>query len=190
MRIRVLIVLAMGLLSTYALGVDGVTLINNATVMAAGGYPYVISIPGSYKLSGNLTNIPLGTSGIQITANNVTLDLNGFSILGQASAGSDIGISNVNSSHTTVMNGTVSGFDEGIKLGSSSRVENVHVTNQSGAGIEVGSTSIVRNNISDSNNGIFVTCPASIVGNVAVSLFGGITTSGTGCSRNENSPTP
>jgi len=34
---------------------EGVVLINQSTVMAAGGFPYVITQPGSYKLSGNLT---------------------------------------------------------------------------------------------------------------------------------------
>jgi hypothetical protein len=59
--------------------------------MAFGGFPYRITQPGSYKLSGNLT---LNTSqnanysgpggpadvAILIDANNISLDLNGFSI--------------------------------------------------------------------------------------------------------------
>jgi hypothetical protein len=59
--------------------VDGQVLINQATVMAAGGFPYVISNPGSYKLSGNLA-APAGVDAIHIAASNVVLDLNGFSI--------------------------------------------------------------------------------------------------------------
>ena len=38
-----------------AFAVDGIVLINQSTVMAAGGFPYIISQPGSYKPSGNLT---------------------------------------------------------------------------------------------------------------------------------------
>ena len=37
-------------------------------------FPLVISEPGSYRLSGNLT-APANTNGIDITANNVTIDL-------------------------------------------------------------------------------------------------------------------
>ena len=58
---------------------DGQILINQATVTAAGGFPYAISQEGSYKLSGNLVN-PAFTNGIVIAASNVTLDLNGFTI--------------------------------------------------------------------------------------------------------------
>ena len=67
--------------STSVFAVDGVVLINQASVMAAGGFPYVITQSGSYRLSGNLT-VPSGVDGIDINADNVTLDLNGFSIVG------------------------------------------------------------------------------------------------------------
>ncbi|OYU99586.1 MAG: hypothetical protein CFE45_12390 [Burkholderiales bacterium PBB5] len=50
----------------------------------APGYPITLSQPGSYKLTGNLV-VPAGTSGIEITAPHVTLDLNGFAILGPGS---------------------------------------------------------------------------------------------------------
>lgn len=78
-----------------AFAVDGVVLINQSTVMAAGGFPYIISQPGSYKLSGNLTMNTtqtgnyIGNCGglpspcdlaIGIGTSNVSLDLNGFTI--------------------------------------------------------------------------------------------------------------
>jgi hypothetical protein len=62
-----------------AFAVDGQVLINQSTVMAAGGFPYAITQPGSYKLSGNLTP-PVNVSAISISARGVTLDLNGFGI--------------------------------------------------------------------------------------------------------------
>ena len=62
-----------------AFGVDGVTLINQSAVLAAGGFPYTISQPGSYRLSGNLA-APLDAAAVVINASNVTLDLNGFTI--------------------------------------------------------------------------------------------------------------
>ena len=62
MNKRVLILLAIAILPVCAFAVDGVTLINQSTVMAAGGFPYVISQPGSYKLAGNLM-VPSGQNG-------------------------------------------------------------------------------------------------------------------------------
>jgi hypothetical protein len=40
-------------LSTPVFAVDGTTLINQATVPSAGGFPYHITQSGSYRLSGN-----------------------------------------------------------------------------------------------------------------------------------------
>lgn len=94
-------------ISIPALAVDGVTLIDQATVTAAGGFPYVISQPGSYRLSGNLV-VP-NTNGISITAANVTLDLNGFSITCQSCSVSPNGIVSL-SDATTVVNRVISGF--------------------------------------------------------------------------------
>src|SRR3989442_9173749 len=79
MRKMVFGLLAMALVPFCAFAVDGVVLINQATVNAAGGFPYTISLAGSYKLSGNLL-VPNGVDGIKINASNVTLDLNGFNI--------------------------------------------------------------------------------------------------------------
>ena len=69
--------------------VDGVIEINHISALAGNvtpgdtaGYPVTISEPGSYRLTGisspqtDLNNV------IEIDANSVTLDLNGFSILG------------------------------------------------------------------------------------------------------------
>ena len=41
--------------------------VSQATVMASGGFPYVIGTPGSYKLIGSLQVTP-GAAGIEITA--------------------------------------------------------------------------------------------------------------------------
>ena len=83
-----LVLCMMALLPACALAVDGVVLINQSTVMAAGGFPYILSQAGSYKLSGNLTmstTIAGNFSGLDIAigirSSNVNLDLNGFSIV-------------------------------------------------------------------------------------------------------------
>lgn len=68
-----------------ARAIDGVVLIDQAKVNAAGGFPFRITQAGSYRLAGNLV-APLGKTGIDISAgSSVSLDLNGFSI---SSAGS------------------------------------------------------------------------------------------------------
>jgi hypothetical protein len=72
-------ILTLALIPACAFSTDGVVLINQSTVMAAGGFPYSIAQPGSYRLSGNLM-VPSGMSAIVISVSNVTVDLNGFSI--------------------------------------------------------------------------------------------------------------
>src|SRR6266446_3470936 len=69
--------------------VDGVVLIDQNRALAGGvtpgdtpGFPVTISLAGSYRLSGNLTVPNANTTAILITADNVTIDLNGFSIIG------------------------------------------------------------------------------------------------------------
>lgn len=57
--------------------------IDQVTVLAAGGFPYKIKTSGSYILTSNLTNSK-STDAIDVTAAQVTLDLNGFEILGPA----------------------------------------------------------------------------------------------------------
>ena len=59
--------------------VDGVVLINQSTVVAAGWFPYHITQPGSYKLSGSLEP-PRNVVAMSIDADNVSLDLNGFTV--------------------------------------------------------------------------------------------------------------
>jgi hypothetical protein len=70
-----LCLLAMAI-STPLFAADGTTLINQVQVVLSGGFPYQITQSGSYTLSGNLVS-PSNTA-INITAPNVTLDLNGL----------------------------------------------------------------------------------------------------------------
>jgi hypothetical protein len=99
--------------------VDGVVLINQSTVMAAGGFPYQINNPGSYKLSGNLT-VTTRADAIDINSDDVTLDLNGFNI-SCASADCSLppalfmnGVVSNGHIDITVKNGSVRGFGQGV----------------------------------------------------------------------------
>ena len=63
---------------------DGVIEINQAGIEADGGFPYVISEPGSYILTGNLMVPDENTTAIEIEegVGSATIDLNGFAIIG------------------------------------------------------------------------------------------------------------
>lgn len=74
---------------------------------------YVITQPGSYYLTGNVTAIAASEAAITINASDVTLDLRGFALIaasgsGLTSADSAILIG-TGQSHVTVRNGTITG---------------------------------------------------------------------------------
>lgn len=160
------------LLPANLLAAEGVVLINQVRVMASGGFPYKITQSGSYKLSGNLV-VPAGVNGIEIQADNVELDLNGFAISGpgtcnghvlgnnnyqpaQSCTGNDFadGILSFGDS-ITIRNGSVRGMGVGVSgFVSGTLVEEIHATNNAIAGI---TATIVRRCLADNNgSGIFV----------------------------------
>jgi hypothetical protein len=106
------------------------------TLIPAGTAVYTISSEGSYYLGGNLS-IASGNA-ITVNANNVTIDLQGFEVIGTGgSAGIFLngGVSNV-----TIRNGTIRNFtSDGIngQGNSTVRVEKVRALNNAGSGIVV-----------------------------------------------------
>jgi len=70
--------------------------------------PFTISVPGSYYLTTNLTGSS-GANGITIASSHVTLDLDGFALLGASGSGNGILISGL-CTNVTVRNGTVRGW--------------------------------------------------------------------------------
>jgi hypothetical protein len=109
--------------------------------------PATITTQGIYCLTGNLSTASSG--GITIAANNVTLDLNGWKVGGQA-AGKGTGALGISSvySNVTVRNGIVRGFYAGVYLtGHGALVEDLLVDQNTYIGVYVqGQGSIVRNN--------------------------------------------
>lgn len=147
---------AIALAPAYLHAVDGQVLINQAIVNAAGGFPYVISQAGSYKLSGNLIVTDLTKDAIVIAHDFVTLDFGGFSIIGTAdcSSGTCIGIPGTHGGvvtannsgsfqkppspffNITVRNGTIQGMGVGIFLwGDSNTVEDMKIRSNTFDGI-------------------------------------------------------
>jgi hypothetical protein len=158
-----------------ALAVDGVALIDQSTSVNGlpgcphAGFPIEICAPGSYRLSGNLTVSSINTGAVWIKVPNVTLDLNGFAILGpvQCAAGTypvqcsdhgtGIGIF-ASTSNITVRDGTIQGLGaEGIHLdGAGNIIDDLHVDSSGaifGAGIVVGGASVIIHCTATTNAG-------------------------------------
>jgi hypothetical protein len=187
---------ALLLLAPKAHAVDGIVLINQSTSTAGlpgcphSGFPILICQPGSYRLSGNLTISAVNIDAIDITANGVTLDLNGFSITGPVvcppfflqgflqcfpvsnATGINAMIFSAKTLNVTVVNGTVSGMALGVSL-LNGTVERVNVSSNSEIGINVLS-GIVRHNVATLNNSGFSVGPGTITGNVASNNSSGI----------------
>ncbi len=137
-------------LAASAGAVDGTIEINQAKVLAAGPFPYLIGGSGSYRLTGNLV-VPSGVDGLIVSANYVTIDLNGFSIIGDGGAVYGISASVVG---TTVENGTITGFSQaGVYVGDDSIVKSVHVdSNTAGYGIDAGNNAVIEGCTANSNS--------------------------------------
>jgi len=128
--LKMIVLAVAGLAASPAWAVDGVVLIDqnralagNVTAGDAPGFPVTISQPGSYEISGNLT-VPNGVHGIEITASNVALNLNGFTIAGPPGITlppetvpplpRSRAISVLAASNVTILNGTVTQTIDGI----------------------------------------------------------------------------
>ena len=111
------------------------------------GLPITITNSGSYQLTSNIVSSSTTTNVIEINADNVTLDLNGFSIIGPRtctglnstlvctnSTMSADGIQAQNHSNIVIKNGFVQGFMTAIALSDNSlkqfgnRLDAVHVS--------------------------------------------------------------
>ncbi|NVN91043.1 MAG: right-handed parallel beta-helix repeat-containing protein [Desulfuromonadales bacterium] len=162
--------LLLALSTTPASAVDGVIEINQARALAGNvtsgdtaGFPVTISQSGSYRLTGNLTVPNTSVHAIQITADNVSVDLNGFSIIGQTvcsgtplecvPTASGYGIDSLRN-NISVANGVIRGMGMGLWLvGDTLVVENVRVLSNSMGGIYLGYNAIVNRSVSRNNGG-------------------------------------
>lgn len=174
---RMLLLFVAILFSPTAFAVDGVVLINQSTIINGlpgcpgpnpGNFPIVICQPGSYRLSGNLT-VASTSNAINITSGGVTLDLNGFAIMGPAScplvngrvsctgsAGFGIFVTNQSGGNAiqsfAIRNGTVENFLVGIHVsflvGIHGIVEEIVATGNLADGMDVLATVVRRCNTS------------------------------------------
>ena len=114
-------------------------------------YHFIINQPGSYYLSANL--LVTKAHGIQINAEGVTLDLNGFQVSRIAPSGFGIEISTA-SARANIRNGTIKGFAYGL-VGSArgSALRDLAVTNCTDHGIVVGNGAVVESCRAFDNSG-------------------------------------
>ena len=128
-----------------------------------------ISLPGAYTLNKNL--VAVGDC-IVIAASFVTLDLNGFAIMGD---GTGTGIQEAVSvpfpgfRGVVVRNGAVTNFGNGIRFPNSTgvTVDRVNATLNANNGVELGQRAVVTASRADENGGIgmLVDIGASLTGN-------------------------
>lgn len=118
---------------------------------------FKITQPGSYMLTGNITGVA-GKSGIEIASSGVTIDLNGFEMLGipgsldaiacNSGAAGPGGAGTYN--NLTIKNGSLrswggSGMRIAPAAASNIRIDSVLASGNGAMGIQVGSSAIVTN---------------------------------------------
>jgi hypothetical protein len=112
-------------LTDVARAVDGVVLISQNTALTGNvtpgdepGFPISINQPGSYRLTSNLV-VPASLNGIEIKADRVTVDLNGFAIIKAGNVSGEFAIKALPPAATNnvrVANGIITGFPNGVYL--------------------------------------------------------------------------
>jgi Right handed beta helix region len=106
--------------------------------------PYTVTNPGSYYVTTNLTGA-IGNDGIDIKTNDVTLDLDGFTLQGVAGSGAGINVLNP-ATNLVIRNGVLDSWGgNGVNAtnGYNSQFERLRESNSGGAGLATGSNCVV-----------------------------------------------
>ncbi len=102
-----------GALASTAMGVSGLAL-TAGPVAAAHLSPPCMVVNANTTLTANIVNC--AGNGIEVTADNITLNLNGFTVSGQKAEMEQAGILLDGVKNVVVKNGTVTGFDAGVSI--------------------------------------------------------------------------
>ncbi len=146
---------ALRLLATAALAAG----LAAGAAQAAGPQPIdgctTIDQPGSYILTRNITasNLEQSEGCIEVAADHVTLDLNGFALMGDGT-GAGIFDGGAEREGLSLRNGTVANFNIGIRLFEASRctLQDLRVLNNTATGVSAnGGACIVFGNIAAEN---------------------------------------
>lgn len=152
------------------------TAIQSLTTSGDATNQYRIFTPGSYYLTGNINGV-VGKNGIQVNTNNVTIDLNGFAMIGVAGSLDGINIPG-GRVDVAVRNGSVrnwggdgidasAGFNflfadliaelnggDGLRIGNQSSLTRCESKDNTGDGIETGAGATVTECGAYSNTGV------------------------------------
>jgi hypothetical protein len=116
--------------------------------------PFYITNSGSYYLTASLSAVP-GVNGIYIATNNVTLDLNGFSLIGDANASAAV-MSFNSYKNISILNGTLLNWTGGgvaLSLCNNVSVRNLRLDNNSVNVLQVGSYAMISDCVLTGNGG-------------------------------------
>ncbi|MHA1947465.1 MAG: right-handed parallel beta-helix repeat-containing protein [Planctomycetota bacterium] len=132
---------------------------------------YVISQSGSYYLTGNITG-ETDKNGIEITADDVTINLNGYALIGpgKTTGSTGHGIYASSKQRISVSNGSVSNWREsGVYLFAcySCSITQISADNNGSDGLHSGDNSMISNCVAKENgvNGIWARGSGSSVSN-------------------------
>lgn len=163
----VVVIVSISISAGVARAVDGVLEINQARALAgdggsdAPGFPVTLSAPGSYRLTSNLEVETLNTTAIDVDADDVSIDLNGFVIQNRTpcrpdcgAPGSGIGVDASGQENTAVSNGTIIGMgSSAISAGDDSHVWQLRAIGNGGTALVVGDRGTVRDSMVDGAGG-------------------------------------
>ncbi len=132
---------------------------------------FKITQPGSYYLTGNISGA-MNKHGIKIVANGVSIDLNGFALVGFTGTLSGIaapsGVSGTTIKHGTIMSWGADGID--LSTANSAIIQGVSVVSNTGRGINANNAALVSDctasyngsdGISSGSYGTVVNCVAN-----------------------------
>jgi hypothetical protein len=133
--------------------IEARTIVNAANTPGNATNTFIISQPGSYYFTGNITGAS-GKHGISIQADDVTLDLNGFALI-SGGGGAFRGV-NVPAAQTNfcVRNGSVRGWTGGGVQAAAAvtLAEKLMLANNTGAvGLDVGNGSMIKDCVASGN---------------------------------------
>ena len=155
--------------------VEARTIINAANTPGDATNSFIISAPGSYYLTGNITGVA-SKRGINIAASDVTLNLNGFALIGVPSSSEGINVSGTRT-NISILNGTVRSWGadginaatasngqfqdlrlsanglKGLNGGANTLLFNCAALGNLSTGIAAGLGSVITSSLADNNSG-------------------------------------
>jgi hypothetical protein len=150
-----LVATALALLVTRTFALDGQTTITQTSTTV---FPITITAAGSYVVTTNIIPTKSTVDAIDVNASRVSINLNGFSIIGPGS-GSGVGINGPTHVNISVTNGTVTKMgSRGIVIGHNALVKGVNALKNGSDGIAAGNNSEIDDCGANSNAGAGLVC--------------------------------